>query len=61
MVTPDGLRIAVFFRTMHNRIFTPGVASAYASSLATDTPLSLAFRQFNKTIERWYPYARIVA
>jgi hypothetical protein len=61
-VTPQGLRIAVFFRTMHSRVFAPGVALALAPASSTmHEPLQVAFEQFDKAIHRWCPYVQTAA
>ncbi len=61
-VTPQGLRIAVFFRTVHARILKPGVALTVAPMPATtNVPLRAAFERLDKAIERWCPYVQNAA
>lgn len=62
VVTPEGLRIAVFFQIMHTRIFMPGVAVALApASTTTHGPLQVAFKQLDNVIDRWCPYVQTAA
>lgn len=61
-VTPQGLRIAVFFRTVHARILKPGVAlPLLPESATTNGSLRAAFERLDKAIERWCPYGQIAA
>lgn len=61
-VTPHGLRIAVFLRTMHTRVFTPGMAVAIKpASVDAAMPLRRALERFDEAINRWCPYVQTAA
>lgn len=61
-VTPQGLRIAIFFRTVHARILKPGVALTLAPESATmNVPLRGAFERLDHAIARWCSYVDTAA
>jgi len=62
IVTPQGLRIAAFFRTVHARILRPGTAVAGLPSCATSSvPLRIAFDRLDQAFARWCPYVQNAA
>ena len=53
-VTPEGLRIAVFFRAVYARTLRPGLALTLAPTTApSTTPLRAAFDKLDDVIDRW--------
>lgn len=52
-VTPQGLRIAIFLKTLYARILRPGLATITPASTPTDTPLRAAFEKLECAMDRW--------
>lgn len=60
-VTPLGLRYALFFTRIHDRLFRPGLAFVLPEQATTNSPLRDSFRQFEAAITRWTQQAKLAS
>lgn len=52
-VTPLGLRYALFFTRIHDRLLRPGLSLVLPDAMATNSTLRAAFRQLEATMASW--------
>jgi len=60
-VTEFGLRAALFFTRVYNRILRPGLAAVLPSLRANDAPLKRAFDKCNAQVNAWINQAQFAA
>ena len=60
-LTPQGLRIALFFTRVYGRLLRPGLARITPAAAAHDPALRPYFDQVEEAIDRWIDHAKLVA
>jgi hypothetical protein len=60
-VTSFGLRAALFFTRVYNRILRPGLAAALPALRAIDAPLKRAFDTIDVQVNAWISQAKFPA
>ena len=57
-VTEQGLRAALFFTRLYNRLLRPGLAAVLPGHAATHTPLRRAFNEVHAQLTAWINQAQ---
>jgi DNA-binding HxlR family transcriptional regulator len=60
-VTSFGLRAALFFTRVYNRLLRPGLAAALPALRAVDAPLKRAFDKIDAQVNTWISHAKFAA
>ncbi len=60
-LTEHGLKTALFYTRVYNRILRPGLAMLSPAAIATDTTLQRRFTAMNDTINSWCDRAKLAA
>lgn len=60
-LTSFGLRIALFFTRVYNRILRPGLAQITPAAPASDSPLRRSFDRVDRAVNDWCDHANIAA
>jgi len=60
-VTDQGLRIALFFTRIHDRILRPGLSLVVSDTVPTQSRLASCFRSLDAALTKWVDKAKIAA
>jgi DNA-binding PadR family transcriptional regulator len=60
-VTDQGLRIALYFTRVHDRLMRPGLSLVVPDHVPNESPLRTCFRKLEFTMNAWVDNARLTA
>ena len=60
-LTPVGLRVAIFYTSLYNRLLRTGLAVISPRAVNPQLPIAKSIRAAETALEKWYQHEKIAA